>query len=1052
MHALFVSNSEGSALKKTRSILDRYATRIGAQTWETPITQEALKELHNALKNKATKNMSVACYINDFTRGMKLAWVVGNRNDYDSNERYAMETHQKPPYIPHYIRLASKLARTAGYCHDIGKISLKFQSKLAPGTKKGGAPETSQKDPVRHEWLSVRILSYMLEHGLTPDALEAGFNSLNPMSGREEREAMLIPPFLRLESCQDALKFCVVSHHKLLASVDLDTPPEIHEADNHVDRNKYADGSATALSQYQIKEGASITKAFKTTEIFNHIERLIDELQEATPDDDPEYWHGLALIARAALILADHEISSHENPDKKADFHANSYKPKGRKKAALNQNLIWHLENVGETAGKYASVFTGYELPGIKNDDIENLSQGTDIERFKWQDTAAAFIREHSGKPSLIFNIANTGAGKTRANMKFAEAARNGRHPFRVTSAFNLRTLTLQTHDAYKEELRLSDEAVACIVGDETSVKLHNTNWARDDDEGWSDSQDATDTEDGALDVEFNIVWHGRIPGTIGEIVKNEKTAKLIAAPTLVCTMDQIIAAGEPGRQGIHAKALTRIVSSDLILDEIDSYNPKALMAVLRIVHTSAIFGRNIIVSSATLPPILANALMSVWRQGLRIYAKLNRKNADHEIGNIFAIADRNAPDIIHNIDDYRKFAHKNASNAEKITKRYQIKGVLDQSDFLAKSLSCSHVLHSCNHCSYSGKRISIGLVRVANIKQCMKVAKYIRTHAESDSDSSFFVTAYHSKEIIARRALKEKSLDLILRRKQNGSRWWNHSDEIRHLVESASKPNLVFIVVATPVEEVGRDHDFDWAVIEPSSIGSIIQTAGRVNRHRRLDLSHSDSPNIIILDRSYYHLSDSPAEKRKTYSQPGHRIQQDSKFVTHSDDGEILPVSSMMPSSGIISTSLIFSDSPCRFALEDEKGIKHVIEGGLQAIGDNFSWMNDWMYKKYRLRDGVSQISLRYDFKEKKLKELAFNVRNGKPEAVESDVGPRVSESDMPGNTFFSWGVEDAVHEVMKMNGGANIQEDDLTRLSLKKYEVTGHGISIDWTGVCCT
>ncbi|BAZ93719.1 helicases [Thiohalobacter thiocyanaticus] len=1052
MHALFISNSEGSALKRTRSVLDRYATRIGAQTWETPITREALEEIQNALKNKATKNMSIACYINDFTHGMKLAWVVGNRNDYDSNGRYAMETHQKPPYIPYYIRLASKLAKTAGYCHDFGKIPLKFQSKLVPGKKKGAPPESSQKDPVRHEWLSERMLTYMLTHGLSPDALEAGFNALNPMSGgRKSKDAMVVPPFRHLVTCQDALKFCVVSHHRLFssASTDHDAPPESHGAYNHVDKKKYADGSAHSVAQYQVKEGASITEAFSKTEIFNNVERILGELQEATPDNDPEYWHGLALIARAALILADHEVSSQENPDKKAIFHANSYRPAGKTKSVLNQNLVWHLENVGETAGRYAAVFSGYELPGIQHNDIETLSQGTDNKRFKWQDTAAAFIRENSDQPSLIFNIANTGAGKTRANMKFAEAARDERHPFRVTSAFNLRTLTLQTRDAYKHELGLSDEALACIVGDETTVKLHDTKWASDDDEGWSDPQnrEKEDAEDGAMDVEYNVAWQGRIPGTVAEIVKNEKTGKLIAAPTLVCTMDQIIAAGEPGRQGIHAKALTRIVSSDLILDEIDSYDPKALMAVLRVVHTSAIFGRNIIVSSATLPPILAKALISVWRQGLRIHAKLNRKNADDTTGNIFAIADRVAPAIIHDADEYRVFAHDNASSADRITKRFRIEGVINQEDFLNKSVKCAHYLHSCNHSAHGDKRVSIGLVRVANIKQCLKVANYIRARADSAPDSTVFVTAYHSKEIIARRALKEKSLDLILNRKKDSDTWWNNSEETRAIVESTETRNIVFIVVATPVEEVGRDHDFDWAVIEPSSIGSIIQTAGRVNRHRRLDLSQSDSPNIIILDRAYHHLSSDPKDKNKIYSQPGHRIRDGVK--THCEGDEILPVSSMMPSSGVISTSLIFSDDRCRFAIEDERGIEYVIQGGLQAIQDNFSWMNDWMYKKFRLRDELSQISLRYDIKEEKLKWLTFNVRNGKSEAMENDITGRVPEYEIPGNTFFSWGVEDAVQEIMKMNGGGDIKEDDLTRLSLELYEATDRDISIDWAGV---
>ncbi|MGM3371966.1 hypothetical protein, partial [Escherichia coli] len=50
-----------------------------------------------------------------------------------------------------------------------------------------------------------------------------------------------------------------------------------------------------------------------------------------------------------------------------------------------------------------------------------------------------------------------------------------------------------------------------------------------------------------------------------------------------------------------------------------------------------------------------------------------------------------------------------------------------------------------------------------------------------------------------------------------------------------------------TPVEEVGRDHDFDWAIIEPSSSRSIIQLAGRVLRHRKLE-QDSQQPNIALM------------------------------------------------------------------------------------------------------------------------------------------------------------------------------------------------------------
>jgi CRISPR-associated endonuclease/helicase Cas3 len=32
-------------------------------------------------------------------------------------------------------------------------------------------------------------------------------------------------------------------------------------------------------------------------------------------------------------------------------------------------------------------------------------------------------------------------------------------------------------------------------------------------------------------------------------------------------------------------------------------------------------------------------------------------------------------------------------------------------------------------------------------------------------------------------------------------------------IVKNTQEKNIIFVLVATPVEEVGRDHDFDWAI-----------------------------------------------------------------------------------------------------------------------------------------------------------------------------------------------------------------------------------------------
>lgn len=87
MHIVLVSNCEQAALSRTRSLLDRYASRIAERTWATLITQEALDELSRALRRIASRHTSVACYRSDAVVGLRLIWVVGNRQAYDVQDR-----------------------------------------------------------------------------------------------------------------------------------------------------------------------------------------------------------------------------------------------------------------------------------------------------------------------------------------------------------------------------------------------------------------------------------------------------------------------------------------------------------------------------------------------------------------------------------------------------------------------------------------------------------------------------------------------------------------------------------------------------------------------------------------------------------------------------------------------------------------------------------------------------------------------------------------------------------------------------------------------------
>jgi CRISPR-associated endonuclease/helicase Cas3 len=114
-------------------------------------------------------------------------------------------------------------------------------------------------------------------------------------------------------------------------------------------------------------------------------------------------------------------------------------------------------------------------------------------------------------------------------------------------------------------------------------------------------------------------------------------------------------------------------------------------------------------------------------------------------------------------------------------------------------------------------------------------------------------------------RSAQEQHLDQVLTRKQGKQASLDHP-VIRSHLNQIDANHVIFILLATPVEEVGRDHDFDWAVVEPSSYRSFIQLAGRVLRHQELT-EDICSPNISLLQTNRKGL----LGKQIAFNRPGY-------------------------------------------------------------------------------------------------------------------------------------------------------------------------------------
>lgn len=827
MHIILISACAKKSLKRTRAVLDSYALRAGDATWMTPITRAGLIELRMLLRRGASRNTAVACYQNDGRKQMKLLWIVGNTRKFGTSGAYpvATQARRKSPF-PAWAKVAALLADSAGHMHDIGKFGEAFQAKLrSPGPK---------ADDVRHEWLSLFVVRHLCDGKSWAQAWASDpddYIDLKPFDGQ-------------LVSARDALWFMIATHHRLPAA------------------NGQNPLTGKIGNKAHVRDSSHVPRPMcepepATLKIIHH---RLAKLAALSAHDDPLYWRALALFARMALILADHSVSAEKHEHPSAPAYANT----DRKTGKMNQGLDWHLKTVGRVAGSMVFNMLTLAPPSLSSDGMARIRRRA-TGRYVWQESAARALAASADKhdcPHLVFNMAGTGSGKTRMNLRALCELSPGR-PVRVATALNLRTLTLQTGDAYATQIGVDRDELACVIGDRLTRALYAYKQ-----EAFADDDENPLAEDFSAfgDFEYNDapLW------LAGFLAKSPQLGKIIGAPLLVSTIDFLIAAGEPNRQGHHALAALRLMSSDLILDEIDGYDTMPLVAVVRLVMLAAFFGRNVVVSSGTLSPPVAVAVWRAFQRGIEMRAALHAETADFVT---VAIDDLTKP-LVLKADDAENFRRGYDKKVETIMaalaqgERYRIPCLqkIEQTNLAGLKddiIAAACRLHDHHHLldPATGKRISFGLVRMANINPAVDVAKYLSANLPHAR-----IACYHSQHFPLQRFHIERRLDALLTRKEGDAHLFA-DPEVRAAIAAAKGEDVLLVVVATPVEEIGRDNDFDWAVIEPSSAQSIVQTAGRVNRHR---LRKIEQPNVAILQFNWKFLDSGGKDDRPVFTKPG--------------------------------------------------------------------------------------------------------------------------------------------------------------------------------------
>ncbi len=847
--------------------------------------------------DKTREGTAMVCQGIDSRSRRELLQNVGNEEFFDADGNVPVDTTSKD--LRHgvrensweYLPLMKAVTAVAGLLHDWGKSSDHFQAKLKKKEKLA--------DPLRHEWMSCCLIAALIgqssdcdtDNGWLTKLAEGtwdGSGLIKAVSKGERPKLENMPPLAQM------ICWLILSHHKLpLCEKKLNsyssgnTTKETMTSmltsigvDWGYSRPDEPDDKCRKFSKGLLQDSAPWVKQLKEWSA-----RLLKEQAAFKEIQSLEKIRPFLSYCRLALMLGDYYASSQEKREffgGKGKLFANTDKH-GKPKQLLDEHLLL----VAEQALKIV-----YALPRLadkmdKADDVSILKHRSPAD-FAWQDDAVSTIRLHRKENDLtdsshngwfIVNLASTGCGKTYANAKIMRAISPDGNSLRYILALGLRSLTLQTGDEYRQRIGLDAEKMAVIIGSTAVSELHKkaieeTDSSEEDLLG-TDLADYEGYTDEFLDVFFNK--------SLGNISK--KNRAFLYRAVLVSTIDHMMGATETKRGGRYILPFLRLMSSDLVIDEIDDFSLGDLMAISRLVHLAGMLGRSVAISSATIPPDLAKGLFKAYRAGWNCFAQYMSASAKLSVLWCDEFSAKAETFLEENLEEAGT-AFENSHNlfVEKRIKKLRTgaarrKGtVIDCADIKNQEEDSAETayyraiadrmigLHNDHHVidRITGKKISLGLVRMANIDPCVAVGKYLASNEWPDG-YTVKVMVYHSRQVLLMRHEQEKYLDSVLKRKDEKETAEITDPILRHHIEGAAGENVLFVVVATPVEEVGRDHDFDWAVVEPSSYRSIIQLAGRVQRHRPSEKS-IERPNVAILRYNIRGLRD----EKWAYTKPG--------------------------------------------------------------------------------------------------------------------------------------------------------------------------------------
>ncbi|MCA6952459.1 type I-F CRISPR-associated helicase Cas3f [Pectobacterium polaris] len=915
MNILLISECNKRALVETRRILDQFAERKGERTWQTAITLEGLNTLRKLLRKTARRNTAVACHWVRSANHTELLWIVGNLRRFNTQgsvptnttSRDILRSKDENPW--HSAEVFSLLAAIAGLFHDVGKANALFQAGLS-----GTGPRSQ---PYRHEWVSLRLFQAFVgeqdDKGwltalstMTPEAETTLLAAL-----QQDKQTPSSSPFRTLPPLAQVIAWLIVSHHRLPVfnkSTELapnSSEPQLDYVETWLTDHLSAQWNAlnhcktdvtpSALTQvWQFPHGTPLRSSVWREKARKFAGRALKL---------PSFMHFAQLdqrltvhLARLALMLADHHYSAGAATVGWQDMAYSVWANTDRKTGEYKQRLDEHCVGVGQNA-----LLLGRSLPHLRETlpaitRHKGFRQRSTHPRFRWQDRAfdlACSIRESSKQHGFFgVNMASTGRGKTFANARIMYGLSDESTGCRFSVALGLRTLTLQTGDALRQRLKLDEDDLAVLIGSQAVQDLHEMRQGNE-----THQQNTPQTGSESADPLFSEHQYVRYDGSLDDgrlktwLERSPTLHQLLSAPVLITTIDHLMPATESLRGGHQIAPMLRLLTSDLVLDEPDDFGLEDLPALCRLVNWAGMLGSRVLLSSATLPPALIRALFGAYLDGRAAWQQAyGTPNTPLNVCcgwfDEFDCQHEQHGDVKGFMTQHDAFVQQRLKNLAKEELPLRLASIVPVSS-PSKNKDDVHLavaqaihpllrdLHSQHNQQHkSGKTVSLGLVRMANINPLVAVARQLLA-IPSPPDIGIHYCIYHSQHPLAMRSYIEQRLDAALMRNDADALW--QVDEIRQAIENAPQQHHIFVVLATSVAEVGRDFDCDWAIVEPSSMRSFIQLAGRILRHRQDEQHVPKTPNICLLSHNIRALKGEDV----AYCKPGFESK-DERLDTH--------------------------------------------------------------------------------------------------------------------------------------------------------------------------